>query len=215
MSDDAAAYWTGVYTDKDPERVSWYQPEPKRSLALIESAHLPRDAAILDVGGGASSLADRLAANGYTDITVADISSTALDYARAKASVTDGITWIQADIRTHEFARHYDLWHDRAVFHFMVAQHDRDAYLDVLCRTLSPAGHLMLATFGPEGPEQCSGLPVARYDASGLAAVLGGEFTQLWSVLDTHRTPGGTNQQFLYTHFVRSPQPAPPRDYGS
>jgi SAM-dependent methyltransferase len=209
VTEDAAAYWTGVYARKDPEQVSWYEQEPTRSLSLIESTRLPRDAAILDVGGGASSLAAALAANGYTDVTVADISSTALDRARAQASsVADQITWIEADVRTHDFARSYDLWHDRAVFHFMVASHDRAAYLEVLRRTLRPAGHLILATFGPEGPRQCSGLPVARYDAPSLAALLGADFTQIWSGLQAHRTPSGTNQQFLYAHFVRSREPS-------
>jgi len=207
---DDAAHWTGVYTRKNPEQVSWYQPEPTRSLALIESTRLPRDAAILDVGGGTSSLAARLLANGYTDVTVLDITTAALDHAREHAAgVSDSITWIEADVRTHEFARSYDLWHDRAVFHFMVTPHDRDAYLEVLRRTLRPDGHLILATFGPEGPQQCSGLPTARYDAPSLMRLLDADFSHIWSGLETHRTPAGADQQFLYTHFVRGQHPDP------
>jgi rhodanese-related sulfurtransferase/SAM-dependent methyltransferase len=206
VTGDAAAHWGSIYTRKNPEQVSWYQPVPERSLALIASTRLSRDAAILDVGGGTSSLAALLVASGYTDVTVADISSAALDYAKAQAgSDADDITWIEADIRTTAFARCYDLWHDRALFHFMVTCSDREAYLEVLRRTLRPAGHLILATFGPHAPEQCSGLPVARYDARGVAALLGADFTEIWSGLQTHQTPSGTSQQFLYTHFVHSP----------
>ncbi|MGH2865846.1 MAG: SAM-dependent methyltransferase [Solirubrobacteraceae bacterium] len=207
---DAAAHWRSVYARKDPALVSWYEPEPTRSLALIESAHLAPDAAILDMGGGTASLAARLVASGHTDVTVADISSAALERARAgSASVADRITWIQADVRAHTFARRYELWHDRAVFHFMVAAENREGYLEVLRRTLRPDGHLILATFGPEGPERCSGLPVVRYDAPGIAACLGAEFTLIYSGLQTHRTPSGASQQFLYAHFVRKPRRTP------
>jgi ubiquinone/menaquinone biosynthesis C-methylase UbiE len=203
---DAAAHWADVYVRKDPGEVSWYESTPKQSLALIESTRLARDAPILDVGGGASSLAARLVESAYTDVTVADISSAALEKAQ---SASDGagrrVTWIQADIRTHQFSRRYKLWHDRAVFHFMVAPEDRDAYLENLSRTLEPGGHLILATFGPGGPERCSRLPVVRYDAAGLAAVLGAEFEPVWSGLHAHRTPSGASQQFLYTHFMRKP----------
>lgn len=202
-SGDSASHWAGVYTRKDPEQVSWYEPEPTRWLALIESTRLPRDAAILDVGGGASSLAARLAANGYTDLTVADISAAALKHARAgAASAAARITWIEADIRSHEFARQVDLWHDRAVFHFMVTPEDRDAYLQVLHRTLRPSGHLILATFGPDGPEQCSGLPTARSDAPGLAAVLGADFTLSSSGLEEHGRRGATNRSSTRTSCV-------------
>ena len=204
-SDDAAAHWVRVYTREDVERVSWYQRQPRRSLALIEFARLAHDAAIIDVGGGASSLAARLVDDGYTDVTVVDISSAALDHARAgAASAAAQISWVEADIRTHQFGRRYDLWHDRATFHFMATPHDREAYLDVLRHTLRVGGHLILVTFGPDGPEQCSGLPVVRYDAPGLSAVLGPGFTRSWSGFEAHRTPAGTIQQFLYAHFVRS-----------
>jgi ubiquinone/menaquinone biosynthesis C-methylase UbiE len=210
VTDDAAKHWEGVYARQDPEQVSWFEPEPARSLALIESAGLPRDAAILDIGGGASRLAARLAAGGYTDITVADISSAALEQARAQAaSVAEHITWIEADIRRHRFTRRYDLWHDRAVFHFMVSSRGRDGYLAVLRRTLRRGGHLILATFGPQGPQQCSGLPTARYDARELAAVLGSAFTLVSSGLETHRTPASADQQFLYAHFVHGHRPGP------
>jgi SAM-dependent methyltransferase len=208
VTDGAASHWESVYTRKEPEQVSWFEPDPTRSLALIESAGLRRDAAILDIGGGASRLAARLAAGGYTDITVADISSAALEHARAQAAgAAEHITWVEADIRTHEFTRGCDLWHDRAVFHFMVSSHDRDGYLALLRRTLRRGGHLILATFGPQGPQQCSGLPTARYDAAGLAALLGPDFTRVSSGLATHRTPASVDQQFLYTHFVHGDPP--------
>jgi SAM-dependent methyltransferase len=204
MSEDSVAHWTDVYEHKDPDEVSWYQPEPTRSLQLIDSAHLPLDAAIIDVGGGASKLALRLLEAGYTDVTVADISPSALARATAEAGQAAGrISWVLADARRHVFARRYDVWHDRAVFHFMVTPHDRAAYLATLRRSLRPGGHLIIATFGPEGPERCSGLPTARYDTDALSAVLGGEFLLVRSGLETHRTPGGSEQQFLYAHFRR------------
>ena len=202
--DDAAGYWSDVYAGKDPSQVSWYQAEPAISLELISAAGLDPDAAIIDVGGGASSLAVRLVERGYTDVTVADISPTALDTARSLAgALADRISWVVADVRAHAFSRRYVLWHDRAVFHFMVTPEDRAGYLSVLEQTLEAPGHVVLATFGPQGPERCSGLETARYDAVSLAAVLGERYLVLDSLLELHTTPSAATQQFLYAHFVR------------
>jgi hypothetical protein len=151
---------------------------------------LPRDAAITDVGGGTSSLALALLRAGYTDITVADISSSSIQ--RAKPRLGDGadrMTWVQADGRSHDFGRRYELWHDRAVFHFMVDPADRECYLNVLRRTLRAGGHAILPTFGPNGPTGCSGLPVDRYDASKLSQVLAPDFEAVSSRLYDHQTP--------------------------
>ncbi len=151
-----------------------------------------------------SSLAATLVQLGYGDVSVADISSAALQRGRTQAGrAAADIAWIQADVRTHDFQRQYDLWHDRAVFHFMVAPQDRNAYLATLQRSLRPGGHAILATFGPDGPEQCSGLPTTRYGPQALAAALGSEYQLLSSELDTHETPSGMAQQFLYAHFRR------------
>ena len=205
MSSDRA-HWENTYASKPTDKVSWYEPRPEHSLELIEATGVSRDAGILDVGGGASSLTAELLGMGYTDLTVADISHAALAHAKAElGSDASRITWVEADIRTHDFGRHYDLWHDRAVFHFMVSAVDRDGYLNVLRTALRPGGHLIIATFGPQGPTQCSGLPVKRYSAEELQRVLGEDFALASSSLAVHRTPSGASQQFLYAHLLRRP----------
>ena len=199
------AHWEQVYAEKDPREVSWFEPTPERSLSLIEATGVGRDAAILDVGGGASSLGAQLLEAGYTDVTVADLAASALKHAQAQlGDEAARITWLEADIRDHDFGRLYDLWHDRAVFHFMVDPGDREGYLAVLRRTLRPGGHLLLATFGPEGPTQCSGLPVVRYGSGDLSRALDQGFELLSSSLQEHITPAGNPQQFHYARLIRA-----------
>jgi SAM-dependent methyltransferase len=206
------AHWERAYTERTADQLSWYEPLPQRSLDLIQATRLDHDARILDVGGGASSLAARLLAMGYADITVADISPAALAHAQSEfGSDVARITWIEADIRSHDFGRWYDLWHDRAVFHFMVDAADRDGYLDVLRKTLRPGGHLILATFGPQGPTHCSGLPVERYGADDIQRILGDDFELISSTLAAHRTPSRRSQQFHYAHLLRRPNASRPR----
>lgn len=197
------AHWESVYTRKAPTEVSWFEPEPHPSLQMIEETGLSPDASVLDVGGGASRLAAVLRSKGWSDIVVADLSRAALDQARSEASPTNGsIDWVEADIRQHDFGREFDLWHDRAVFHFMVSEADQAAYLATLRRTLRPGGHLIVATFGPDGPTQCSGLPVNRYGADGLEARFEG-FALRSTAIESHTTPSGNTQQFLYARFQR------------
>lgn len=171
---------------------------------MIASLALPLDAPIVDVGGGASGLARELLALGHSDITVIDISSKALERAREGFRDADLVDWVVGDVREHDFGRRFALWHDRAVFHFMVSEDERNAYLATLERSVEKGGHLVIATFGPEGPERCSGLPVDRYSADDLAATLA-EWAELESSrLEVHRTPSGATQQFLFAHFVRT-----------
>jgi SAM-dependent methyltransferase len=204
MTTDSRSHWETVYSERSPDAVSWYEQVPERSLKLIESMGLPADAPIIDVGGGASSLAARLLAAGHTDVTVADISQEALARARAALGAdAERVDWIEADVREADLGRVFELWHDRAVFHFMVDPADRRGYLATLRRSLRPGGRLMLATFGPEGPTRCSGLPVRRYGADALTSELGPDFEQLGSELHLHRTPSGSEQQFLYARFSR------------
>jgi SAM-dependent methyltransferase len=204
----AEAHWDGVYAQRDPTEVSWYEPAPEISLALIERTGLGRDAAILDVGGGTSGLAWALLRDGYSDVTVADISAGSLRQAQTALGADVGLVgWVQADVRTHDFGRRYELWHDRGVFHFMVSAADRDAYLEALRRALRPGGHAVLATFGPDGPTRCSGLPARRYDAEELLRLLGGEFHAIATRLHEHTTPSGERQQFLYLLAHRTPDP--------
>jgi len=202
--DDSAALWQRTYAERSAAELSWTEPVPRTALELIAEADLAHDAAIVDVGGGVSRLAAELIEIGYTDVTVADISTEALGRARTDLGGDAArVTWIEADLRDHDFGRRFDLWHDRAVLHFMVAESDRDGYLRTLDRALAPGGHLVLATFGPEGPDQCSGLPVRRYDAAGVCELVGDEFALDSSRLEEHRTPSGGTQQFLYTHLRR------------
>ena len=195
-------YWDQVYARNEPEDVSWYEAEPRVSLALIEEAGLPPTAAILDVGGGTSELVRRLSELGYCDLAVADISQSALERARVRlGGRAERVGWMQADIRSHVFERRFDLWHDRAVFHFMVDSGDREGYLTVLRRTLRPGGHAVLATFGPDGPTMCSGLPVSRYSPDALRDLVGSGFELISSQTAQHHTPRGALQEFIYAHF--------------
>lgn len=211
------AYWDAVYTGRGERRVSWYQAEPRLSAELIgaaaEDLKSGKDSAIVDAGGGASVLAARLTDAGYTDVTVVDLSAAALAAARrgtdagadtgAGADAGAGrITWITADLLTWQPPRAYQIWHDRAVFHFLTSPADRAAYLATLRAALCGGGAIILATFAADGPEQCSGLPVARYDAAGLAdelaAAYGGAVTVTGDRRESHRTPAGAVQPFTW-----------------
>lgn len=197
---DARDHWERVYTEKRPDEVSWYEPLPRSSLAMIDALDLPLDAPIIDVGGGASRLAGELLARGHTDVTVADISQTALEQARKALADPHLVDWVVADVRDHDFGRRFALWHDRAVFHFMVTPEDVEAYLATMRRSLQPGGHVLMATFGPDAPPRCSGLPVARFGPAELAETLGYELVS--SHLEDHHTPRGAQQQFLYAELV-------------
>jgi ubiquinone/menaquinone biosynthesis C-methylase UbiE len=194
--------WERIYSDKDPDQVSWFEAMPASSLAMIESLELPLDAPILDVGGGVSRLAAELVRRGYSDVTVADISGKALERARERCKDWDRVEWVVADVREHDFGRQFALWHDRALFHFMVSPGDRAAYLATLERSLEPSGQVIMATFGPDGPTRCSRLPVARYGADALAATIGERISLVSSHLEEHRTPSGASQQFMYAHLT-------------
>ena len=203
---DKQQHWETVYRTKAPDAVSWYRPHLDTSLALIERAAPDRGAAVVDVGGGASTLVDDLLARGYRDLSVLDISAAALNVARERlGEAADKVTWLAADLLDAPLPQaRYDLWHDRAVFHFLTEAEQRARYLRQLTHTLKPGGHAVLATFGPQGPLKCSGLATVRYDAGELARVLGDGFTLLDSTLEFHATPFGTTQQFLYALFRKT-----------
>jgi SAM-dependent methyltransferase len=198
---NAQEYWERLWTSKDPWEVSWFEASPRRSVEMIEALALPPDAPIIDVGGGASRLAGELLRRGYEDLTVADISHAALEKARSSLGAeATKVKWVVADVRSHDFGRRFAAWHDRAVFHFLVDEHDRDSYLAVLRRSLAPKGHAIIATFGPDGPTRCSGLPVARYSAGELAEAFSSVASLVSDRLEVHETPSGNRQQFLYAH---------------
>lgn len=200
MVNDRRSHWQHVYREKDPTEVSWYQPVPEKSLQLIRSTGVRHDDAILDAGGGASLLADHLLDEGYTDLSVLDISGHALERSRARLGELAGkIEWIVSDLTEFDPDRRYALWHDRAVFHFLTDFDDRDKYIAVICRALQPGGYFVLATFGPQGPERCSGLEIRRYGVEELQELFDAQFTLCSHELDVHATPKGSTQQFLYS----------------
>ena len=197
------AHWEQVYRTRHPTEVSWYQADPATSLRLIEETGVRRSAPILDVGGGASVLADRLVAAGYADVTVLDISSAAL--AVVQERLGPAVRVIMADVTRVEPARRYALWHDRAVLHFLTDPEDQRAYVRTLTQALQPGGHVILATFALDGPARCSGLPVERYDAARMVALLGPGFQLRRAETEVHLTPAGVSQHFQYGHFTHSP----------
>jgi SAM-dependent methyltransferase len=197
---DPAHHWESVYTSKGDD-VSWTQPEPRTSLLLIGEV-CPRGR-VIDVGGGASVLVDRLIDAGYA-VAVLDISGAALARSRARLGTrADDVCWIVADVTSVPDVGHHDLWHDRAVFHFLTERAQRAAYVALLSRTVPVGGHAVIATFALDGPEKCSGLPVCRYDGSALARELGAGFQLLRNEPETHLTPWGNPQSFQYSVFVR------------
>jgi len=197
-SDDRAERWDAAYEQRGVDGVSWYQSVPTVSLKLIEQLGVPPEAAVIDVGGGASLLADNLVRRGFSDVTVLDISGSALDASRQRTSTGASITFMQADLLAWRPSRRYDLWHDRAVYHFLVADEDREAYARTLRQAIVPDGLVILATFAPDGPSTCSGLPVRRYSADGLAEIFGGAFGVVESLREEHVTPRGSRQPFTW-----------------
>jgi len=196
---DTRSHWEQVYATKDMRQVSWFRPHLERSLELIERAAPERVASILDVGSGESTLVDDLLGLGYRTITVLEISRAALDATKARLGEAGlGVRWVCGDVtETVLPERGYDVWHDRAVFHFLTEAEQRQAYVERMKTALKPGGSVILSTFGPEGPERCSGLAAMRYDAQGLGRELGDSFHLVESSLDLHGTPAGVAQQFL------------------
>jgi len=195
-------HWESIYGKKSAQGVSWYAPHLAQSLAIVRSANLPADAPIIDVGGGASTLVDDLLDLGYTDLAVLDLSSAAIGAPRHRlGALASKVRGLVAGITTIELEpARYEFWHDRAVFHFLVEVSDRQRYVNAVRHALRPNGHIVVATFGPDGPLQCSGLDVRRYDTEGLTAEFGAEFSRVSSVQETHVTPWGTEQSFLYCY---------------
>ncbi len=199
---DARTHWERVYATKAPEAVSWYRAHLETSLALIERAAGASAASIIDVGGGESTLVDDLLTRGYRNITVLDISETAIEVTKRRLGpAAKSIRWIAADLSRAELGTQtYDVWHDRAVFHFLTTLDERVAYVRQVSRAVKPGGHVIVSTFGKGGPARCSGLPVMRYDAESLHEKFGAHFRLVDASEELHRTPFGTTQQFLYCY---------------
>ncbi|MBI1198958.1 MAG: methyltransferase domain-containing protein [Phenylobacterium sp.] len=199
-------HWEQVYGSKAAETVSWFQAEPSPSLAIIAAAGANPEGAIIDVGAGASALVDHLLDRGFRHVSVLDVSSQALAEVKARLGERAAlVNWLVEDITTwRPPAAAFDLWHDRAVFHFLIDAADRQAYLRTLERALRPGGHVILATFALDGPERCSGLPVQRYSPQMLAAILGPRFALIDARPETHLTPGGASQSFVWCLFRKT-----------
>jgi|UPI00041E7D45 SAM-dependent methyltransferase len=194
------SHWQTVYLTKGEQQVSWSQADPQPSLRLIESVAAGHDAAIVDVGGGASRLVDALLANGFHDVAVLDLSDAALANARQRIGAAgDAVRWIAGDVTVWQPRQAFDVWHDRAAFHFLVEEDDRAAYLDRLHRGVRAGGHAVIGTFALDGPEQCSGLPVRRYDPASLSRTIGPEFELIAAEPHRHATPWGAAQSFQFS----------------
>lgn len=197
---DGKAHWEAVYRSRQPDQVSWFQPEASLSLELIRQAAPRATSRIVDVGGGASTLVDSLVAAGHLDVTVLDLSATALMHARRRlGAMAERVLWLEADVLTDSLPpASFDVWHDRAVFHFLTSPADRERYVAQVRRALRPGGHVLVATFADDGPTQCSGLPVARYAPADLHGAFGPGFRLVSSRRETHVTPAGIQQPFTY-----------------
>ena len=204
MADNRQQHWNTIYKSKPERDVSWFEAFPTVSLEMIEAIGLHPDTCIVDVGGGESRLIDALLAQGLACLAVLDVSGEALDHARARiCDASRIVTWIEADVTGSWSLKPMDIWHDRAVFHFLVEAQDRRRYVAHLRDTLRVNGSAIIATFAPDGPETCSGLPVARYSPDALAAELGDEFSLIESRRHLHITPSGAVQSFQYSRFQR------------
>jgi SAM-dependent methyltransferase len=206
---DAAApspreHWQDVYARRADDEVSWYQARPVASLELIARTGAGCGARIVDVGGGASRLVDALLDSGHARVAVLDVAEAALARARARLGARAGrVEWIAADVRTWAPDGPFEVWHDRAAFHFLVRPEDRDAYRATLLRAIPAGGHAVVATFAPDGPDRCSGLPVMRWEPEALAAELGPTFRLVESLREDHVTPAGKVQRFQFSRLVR------------
>lgn len=204
LASDLKNHWEKIYSAKAPDEVSWYRPHLETSFALIERAAGNKSAAIIDVGGGESTLVDDLLTRGYRNITILDISEMALDATKKRLGEPAKLVhWIAGDVTQFALTdTAYDIWHDRAVFHFLTSAEQRAAYVRTVTRAVKRGGHVIIATFGPEGPTKCSGLDVVRYDAESLLDLFGATFRLIESSTELHQTPFGATQQFLYCHFL-------------
>ncbi|HXG82840.1 MAG TPA: class I SAM-dependent methyltransferase [Pyrinomonadaceae bacterium] len=195
-------HWETVYQTKSDREVSWFSEHLDNSLRMILNTKAGKEAAIIDVGGGSSTLVDDLLENGFADVSVLDISRAAMEKSRKRlGGQAARIEWIEADITEVSLPEnHYDVWHDRAVFHFLPAPEDRRKYVELVMRSLKVGGHIIVASFGENGPQKCSGLDVMRYSPDAMRDEFGDEFKLVKSLHETHKTPFGTNQEFVYCY---------------
>lgn len=201
---DRKAHWENIYSTKQLNEVSWYQAVPETSLRFVQEAHLPKDAKIIDVGGGDSLLIDHLLEEGFSQLSVLDISAKALERAKIRlGKKADPVKWIEADVTAFHPEDKYDLWHDRAVFHFLTAPDDVNTYISLLESAIQPGGTLILGTFSMDGPTKCSGIPIKQYNETSMRSLLDHAFENFHFELIDHPTPFDTIQQFIFCHCNR------------
>jgi 2-polyprenyl-3-methyl-5-hydroxy-6-metoxy-1,4-benzoquinol methylase len=200
-------HWEKVYQTKSPDEVSWYQPSPILSLQLIANTRLAFDAPIIDIGGGASTLVGELCDSGYSNVSVLDVSASALAHAKHRyADKVSEVRWYEEDVTCFKPPHRFALWHDRAVFHFLTSRADRDSYIKVLKQSIEPGGHIIMMTFAIDGPKKCSGLDIVQYDADKLILEFGPGFELVETGFDVHLTPTGNQQKFAYFRFLATPE---------
>ena len=202
------AHWQGVYSKKKSTELSWYQQHPERSLKLIKATGVDPSASIIDIGGGASTLVDDLLDAGYQNLSVLDIAHGAIEQAksrlgRSKIKWADKVEWLEQDITEFKTDRCFDVWHDRAVFHFLTDEKDRTRYVQVMLSVLNIGAFVIIAAFDVNGPKKCSGLEVMHYSPEKMSAVLGESFQLIETSVENHETPGGVSQSFIYCRFIR------------
>ncbi len=195
-------HWEDVYSTKAHDQVSWYRDHLENSLQMIVNTGVEKDAAIIDVGGGSSTLVDDLLVNGFVDVSVLDISGIAIEKSKARLGLqAEKVNWLEADITEVVLPKsHFGVWHDRAVFHFLTDAEDRRKYVELVMSSLKVGGHIIVASFGLDGPKKCSGLDVVRYDPESMHDEFGEPFKLINSVSETHETPFGTTQEFIYCY---------------
>ncbi len=195
-------HWENVYTKKSADTVSWFQPHAEKSLSIIQNMNVSKDVNILDVGGGASTLVDDLLAQGYKNLSVLDLSASALNVAKQRlGDSAKKVTWLEEDVTKLNLEKHsIGVWHDRAVFHFLTDELDRQRYVETVLKAVKPSGFVIIATFAEDGPKECSGLPVQRYSAEGIHNEFGSPFELLGHEKESHQTPSGLQQHFVYCY---------------
>lgn len=208
MESEKAQHWESVYSGRDHRLFRWHQPVPELSIQLIQESTTDVDAPIIDIGGGASLLVDELHDLGYNDLTITDLASQALRIAQDRLGTrSDTVTWVHSDVTEQRFERTYQVWHDRAVFHFLTEPERVASYLDRMTQAVDVGGHAIIATFAPDGPDSCSGLPVQRYSPDTLQQTLGSAFKTARFEHESHLTPDGVTQEFTYVLFERQSDP--------
>ncbi len=201
---DLRVHWENIYRTKGEHEVGWFEQNPAVSLDLIHATGVMADAPIVDIGGGASRLVDALLDEGFEAVTVLDLSDEALAISKARLRARRAkVQWVAANVTAWEPSQTYDVWHDRAAFHFLTDPKDRAAYAERVLRAVRPGGHVIIGTFAMEGPERCSGLPVVRHDAASLGQMLGPSFELVESRNHAHQTPTGIIQRFQFSRFRR------------